>query len=97
MSRSDPHAPLPLRQWPLLAVVAGVLVGLAIAVVSPAGWRVGCLVMGFSLVGGGLERIVLTSRRAGLLQVRSKPFDVTVLLLAGAAVLVLAVVVPPGR
>jgi hypothetical protein len=53
--------------------------------------------IGAALVVGAVERVVLADREAGLLQVRGKAFDVAVLALAGAAVIVLAVVVPPGR
>ena len=96
MSRSQPQPAAP-RHWPLLVVVGGVLAGLVIAWVGETTWRIGCLVIGASLVVGGLERLLLPDRDAGLLQVRGKAFDVAVLVLTGAAVLVLAVVVPPGR
>lgn len=87
----------PRRQWPLLLVSAGVLGGLVSAFLGPTTWRPGCVVIGASLVLGALLRLLLPTRRAGLLEVRSKPFDVIVLLLAGSAILVLAVVVPPAR
>jgi hypothetical protein len=85
-----------LRQWPLLVVVVGVVAGLVIAWLGESTWRIGCLVIGAALVVGAVERVVLADREAGLLQVRGKAFDVAVLGLAGAAVIVLAVVVPPG-
>ena len=46
---------------------------------------------------GALERIILPDRQAGLLEVRSKPFDVMVLSLTGVAILVLSYYVPEGR
>jgi hypothetical protein len=46
---------------------------------------------------GAVERIVLPSRDAGLLQVRSKAFDAGVLILLSAAIIVLALAVPTGR
>jgi hypothetical protein len=97
VTRPEPNAALSLRQWPLLVVVGGVVAGLVVVMVGDSTWRAGSLLIGASLVVGALERLVLPSRGAGLLQVRSKPFDVSVLALAGAAVLVLAVVVPAGR
>ncbi|WP_375429755.1 DUF3017 domain-containing protein [uncultured Friedmanniella sp.] len=97
MTRPEPAAALSLRQWPLLVVAAGVLLGLVIALVGDSSWRLGSIVIGASLLVGGAERLLLPSRGAGLLQVRGKVFDVCVLALAGASVLVLAVVVPPGR
>jgi membrane associated rhomboid family serine protease len=87
----------PRRQWPLLLVVAGVLGGLVSAFLGPATWRPGCVVVGSSLVLGALLRLVLPTRAAGLLQVRGKAFDVVVVLLTGAAIIALAVVVPPAR
>lgn len=97
MTRPEPNAALSLRQWPLLVVVLGVLAGLVVVMLGDSTWRPGSLLIGASLVVGALERLVLPSRGAGLLQVRSKPFDVSVLALAGVAVLVLAVAVPAGR
>ena len=80
-----------LQQWPLLIVVAGVVLGLAIAAFGEGAWRVGCIVVGGSLIVGALERVVLPRRYAGLLQVRSQGFDVAVLLLAGLGIIGLAV------
>ena len=77
-------------------MVIGVLAGLVIAVLGPATWRVGCLVIGASLGVGAVIRIALPSREAGLLQVRSKAFDITLLMVLAAAVIVLAIVVPTG-
>ena len=86
-----------LRQWPLLVLLAGVAAGLVIACLGESTWRLGCLVIGASLGAGALVRLVLPSREAGLLQVRSKPFDVTALALGSAAIVALAIVVPGGR
>jgi hypothetical protein len=55
------------------------------------------LLIGASLGVGAVERIALPSRDAGLLQVRTKAFDVTVLAVTGAAIIALAIVVPEGR
>ena len=86
-----------LRQWPLLIVVAGVLIGLAVAVVGANTWRLGGLVIGSSLAVGAVIRIALPDREAGLLQVRTRAFDIAVLALTGAAIIVLTLVVPEGR
>jgi hypothetical protein len=83
-----------LRAWPLLVVLVGVVAGLVIALVAESGWRLGCLVIGGSLVVGGIERMALPSREAGLLQVRSKAFDAGMLIILGLAIMVLAVAVP---
>ncbi|HET9779479.1 MAG TPA: DUF3017 domain-containing protein [Propionibacteriaceae bacterium] len=86
-----------VRQWPLLIVVIGVLAGLVVSFLGESTWRLGCLLIGASLGIGAVERIALPSRDAGLLQVRTKVFDVTVLAVAGAAIIALAIVVPEGR
>jgi Protein of unknown function (DUF3017) len=86
-----------LRQWPLLIVVIGVLAGLVVSFLGESTWRFGCLLIGASLGIGAVERIALPNRDAGLLQVRTKAFDVTVLAVAGAAIIVLAIAVPEGR
>ena len=46
---------------------------------------------------GGIERIALPNVDAGLLQVRSKAFDATLLIVTAAAVIALAIVAPEGR
>ena len=97
MSRQEPNAAVAPRRWPLLVVVGGVLAGLAVAWLGETTWRLGCLLIGASLVVGAVERLLLPDRDAGLLQVRGRAFDVAVLLLTGVAVLVLAVAVPAGR
>ena len=86
-----------LRQWPLLIVVIGLLAGLVVSFLGESTWRLGCLIIGASLGVGAVERIALPSRDAGLLQVRTKAFDVTVLAVTGAAIIALAIVVPEGR
>jgi hypothetical protein len=94
---TTPHGPQTgaasrsLSQWPLLVVVGGVLLGLAVAALGDETWRIGCVVIGASLCVGAVERIVLPRRDAGLLQVRSQFFDVAVLLLTGLAIIGLAV------
>ncbi|MBA3528304.1 MAG: DUF3017 domain-containing protein [Propionibacteriaceae bacterium] len=98
MNKADTSAAArSLQQWPLLIVVAGVACGLGIAVLGEDTWRLGCLVIGSSLGVGAVERIALPRRDAGLLQVRGQAFDVAVLAFAGAAIIALAILVPPGR
>lgn len=81
-----------LTRWPLLVVVAIVVAGLALVVAQH--WRFGAGVIGAGLCIGALERALLPRRVAGLLQVRSKAFDVSFLLGVGVAVIVLAFIVP---
>lgn len=81
----------------MFLVIVPVLSGLAIIVFSDDFWRLGCLVVGSALGFGALIRLALPGRAAGLLQVRSKAFDVVLMALCGAAIIALAIVVPPGR
>ncbi|MFT4166454.1 MAG: DUF3017 domain-containing protein [Microlunatus sp.] len=86
-----------LRLWPLLGVLSGVAAGLVVAVVGEQTWRLGSLIIGVSLLVGSVIRGAMPSRDAGLLQVRSRLFDVVLLGLGGAAIIALSIVVPPGR
>ena len=96
-AQQEPTAGRSLRVWPLLIVVIGVVCGLIIAVVGETTWRLGALVIGASLGVGAVERIALPAGEAGLLQVRSKVFDVVVLTVMAATIIALAIVVPAGR
>lgn len=84
-----------LREWPLGLVIAGVAAGLL--VVATDRFRAGSVIVGCSVLLGALLRAVLPSRLAGLLVVRTRPFDVMTLLALGGAVTALAIVVPPPR
>ena len=97
MTRPDAGAALQQRPWPLLVVVAWVALGLVVGMVGQSTWRLGCLLIGATLLVGAVERLLLPDRAAGLLQVRAKGFDVAVLGLAGVAVVALTLVVPSGR
>lgn len=83
-----------LNQWPLLAVVA--ITVFALIVVAVGHWRWGSAIFGAALCLGAVARLALPRRTAGLLQVRGRAFDVTVLLGTGIAIVVLALAVPPG-
>ncbi len=82
------------RQWPLLLVLGGSLV--SFVVVALGHFRLGCLGFGASVLFAALARGVLPARRVGLLVVRSRAFDLLVLLSLGVSMLVLAIVVPRG-
>ncbi len=84
------------RWWPVLVVVTGVVGGLLISVFGRDTWRLGCLVIGCSLLVGAAIRIVLPAREAGLLQVRGRGFDIAVLMIGGIAIVALAIAIPPG-
>jgi len=82
------------RQWPLLLVLGGSLT--SFVVVALDHFRTGCLGFGISVLFAALARAVMPPRRVGLLVVRSRAFDLLVLLSMGVSLVVLAIVVPRG-
>lgn len=72
----------------LTVVVAGLVI------VATGHWRAGIEVFGGALVAGALVRLVLPSRDAGMLAVRARWLDATLLAGAGAALWILAATMP---
>jgi hypothetical protein len=64
--------------------------------VALGAFRPGCILLGSGVVFAALARAFLPVRRVGLLVVRSRPFDVLVLLVLGFGIIVFALVVPRG-
>ncbi|GAA2098199.1 hypothetical protein GCM10009841_11110 [Microlunatus panaciterrae] len=93
-SASSRAAARSLKQWPLMIVVGGIVIGLVVIFLGQ--WRFGCLVIGSSLGVGAVERIALSNKEAGLLQVRSRPFDILVMIAMGAGIIALTILVPEG-
>ena len=81
-----------VRQLPLLAVLVSVGVGLLL--VTFEHWRIGLVVVGLSLVGAGVLRLLLPARRVGFLAVRSRAVDVVLLAGVGLTLTVVALTVP---
>jgi cytochrome b561 len=75
-----------------LVVVAVTLTGLALVAFGP--WRRGVSLLGFALVFAAAMRLVTSEDQAGMLRVRSRWFDVTVLAGVGIALLALAASIP---
>ncbi|REF37419.1 DUF3017 domain-containing protein [Thermasporomyces composti] len=90
-----PIRPWPRRQWPLLVVLTGVAISLVSAVV--ADFRPGMVMLAGSVLLAALFRLVLTTRRAGLLVLRSRTTDVLTLTAMGLGILVLALAIPDIR
>ena len=84
-----------VRQWPLLLVGFCFAVGLVLIALDY--WRRGAMVCGGATGVAALLRLFLPPERAGLLVVRSRPFDAFVVGSAAAAMIVLAILVPSGR
>ncbi|MFR9676250.1 DUF3017 domain-containing protein [Streptomyces sp. TR02-1] len=83
-------APAPARQWPILAVAAGVLTGLLLTLAS---FRAGTLTIGLSLLAGGLLRWFRPT--VGMLAVRSRFTDVVTYALLGGVITLLAMMAQP--
>ncbi|MGP3985531.1 DUF3017 domain-containing protein [Streptomyces sp. 3N207] len=84
------HRPAPYRQWPLLAVCAGVLLGLLVTV---AEFRAGTIIVGLSLLGGAVLRWWRPS--VGMLAVRSRFTDMITYGVLGLAIVLLALMAQP--
>jgi uncharacterized YccA/Bax inhibitor family protein len=80
------------REAPLLGVLAVVAAGLAVGALHR--WRAGALIVAAALLAACVLRLMLPTRRSGLLVVRSKRIDVAVLAVLGTALLALAWSVP---
>jgi len=81
-----------IRQLPLLAVLAGVAVGLV--VVTFDHWTRGVVIVGLALIGGAVLRLILPVRRVGFLAVRSRPVDVVLMAGMGLALTVIVLMIP---
>jgi len=80
----------PYRQWPLLAVCGGVLIGLLITVLE---LRAGTIIIGLSLTGGAVLRRMLPS--VGMLAVRSRFTDMVTYAVLGVLITMLAMMAQP--
>ncbi|MDR1791723.1 MAG: DUF3017 domain-containing protein [Propionibacteriaceae bacterium] len=83
-----------LGQWPLATVLTGVAAGLI--VVATSHWRMGCLIIGAAITLGALLRL-MPDRLVGLLRVRNRVLDFTILILLGLGIIIFALIVPPSR
>ncbi|MFJ2716921.1 DUF3017 domain-containing protein [Streptomyces sp. NPDC087437] len=84
-------APAPARQWPLLAVLG--TVGLGLLVTAFDAFRVGLLLIGLALLGGAGLRWFLP--RVGMLAVRSRFTDIVTYGLLGCVIVLLALMAQP--
>ncbi|SOD61987.1 Protein of unknown function [Streptomyces zhaozhouensis] len=84
-------APAPIRQWPLLVVLATTLAGLLLTL---ADFRVGLLVVGCGLLAGAALRAWLPA--VGMLAVRSRFTDIVTYGLLGTVVVLLTLMAEPS-
>ena len=85
---------LPTNPWPLVAVLGVFSIGVLVA--GLGSWRYGAVVMAAATLLAGIARMLLPRRVSGLLVVRRRWMDITILFSLGTAIGVLALVVPPG-
>ncbi|WP_286320717.1 DUF3017 domain-containing protein [Cutibacterium granulosum] len=78
--------------WALTCVLAGVVA--AIITTATGHWLGGSMIFAASVMGAGLLRLVLPAHCAGLLVVRRRWVDVTILLGLGAVMMFVALLVP---
>ena len=79
-----------LRELPLAAVIGGVALGLVIIGLHHFRW--GNLLIAGSVLAGAFFRLVLPTRRAGLLAVRSRFTDVVTMSAMGGSLMLLALI-----
>ncbi|RVU18342.1 DUF3017 domain-containing protein [Streptomyces antnestii] len=84
-------APAPARQWPVIAVISLVAVGLLLTAIDV--FRVGTLLIGVALIGGAVLRWTLPS--VGMLAVRSRFTDMLTYGFLGVVIVLLALMVQP--
>ncbi|MFJ5776768.1 DUF3017 domain-containing protein [Streptomyces sp. NPDC093094] len=84
-------APAPARQWPMLAVLGTVGLGLLLTALDR--FRVGTLLVGIALLGGAVLRWLLPG--VGMLAVRSRFTDIVTYGVLGLAIALLALMVQP--
>ncbi|WP_431043884.1 DUF3017 domain-containing protein [Streptomyces sp. P1-3] len=84
-------APAPVRQWPLLTVMAGV--GLGLLIVALDAFRPGTIVIGLSLLLGAVLRWMLPE--VGMLAVRSRFTDLLTYGGLGFAIVMLSMMAQP--
>ncbi|MGC5343386.1 DUF3017 domain-containing protein [Streptomyces sp. DT171] len=88
-------APAPARQWPLLAVLSAVGIGLLVVATDPfaEAFRIGTILIGAALAGGAVLRWTVPS--VGMLAVRSRFTDVVTYGLLGLLVVMLSLMAQP--
>nr|WP_248002055.1 DUF3017 domain-containing protein [Streptomyces sp. RPA4-2] len=84
-------APAPARQWPILAVLS--TVGLGLLLVALDAFRFGTILIGAALLGGAVMRWMVPD--VGMLAVRSRFTDMVTYGVLGLAIVLLALMAQP--
>jgi uncharacterized membrane protein YjjP (DUF1212 family) len=88
---ADRSHPVPVRQWPIVVVLALVAMGLAVTALDA--FRPGVITIGVALLLGCALRAILPE--VGMLAVRSRFTDIAVMGVLGTAIIVLALASEP--
>jgi hypothetical protein len=83
-----------LRNLPLTLVLALAATGIGYSAAVPPHWLRGVLLLATAMVLGGVLRLLLPARQAGLLAVRSRFTDVLCYAGTGVAIVVLGLALP---
>ena len=78
----------------LIYIVVVLVTGVGLGLIAYGPWRRGVALVGFALVFAAAMRLVTRESEAGMLRVRSRWFDVTILAGVGLALLALAANIP---
>ncbi|WP_338054358.1 DUF3017 domain-containing protein [Streptomyces spiramenti] len=87
---ADGDSPAPIRQWPLLSVIAVVVSGLLVMIVD---FRIGLLTVGAAMLAGAALRVTVSA--VGMLAVRSRYTDVLTYGGMGLAIVLLTLMAQP--
>jgi hypothetical protein len=82
------------RDIPFLLVLAVLLAAFVYVRLEPQHWLRGVLAIGIDLIAAGVLRLVLPSRRAGLLVVRNRTFDTVAYVGLGVLVITFGLALP---
>ena len=85
-------APMPARQWPILAVLSTVALGLLLTAFDV--FRYGTILIGVALLGGAVLRWILPD--VGMLAVRSRFTDLVTYGVLGVTIVLLALMAQPN-
>ncbi|MHA5053818.1 DUF3017 domain-containing protein [Streptomyces sp. SD15] len=85
-------APAPARQWPILAVLSAVGLGLLLTALDA--FRIGTILIGAALLAGAVMRWMLPD--VGMLAVRSRFTDLITYGVLGVAIVLLALMAQPN-
>jgi len=81
------------RQWPIATVLS--MIALSLIFIAVDRFRVGSVLLAFSVMYALALRVTLPDETAGLLVVRRRSVDVTVLSVLAVGLMILSLWVPP--